>query len=337
MTNGNSYFKHGLFLLSYLLLLAVESYFIRSVKVLYSPYLFLGSLVVLGLGLNFIFLFLFGKQEKALLPFLLYQVIQASLAFLISCFLFHLSWETSLAYPAGALIAFVSFVLIRVESALKNIFLALFLAGGLALALRLSAVNGALLFAFALLNGFYLGGKLLSSHSLAEKSWEGAVFFTTTLALGRAAIQYYLIESNYDSLGVVITHPYTFVALFAGIFLPIVYTLILKDRLLNSILTFILLGILFPWIFGVFIHVRPFAGYLLGFVVSSFVVGILFSAPFTLTLLSYCNLASGVIGVTLFSMLANLSRGLRLGILAGVFALSLLGYFLQTLLQKNKI
>lgn len=336
MNQQKCFLKHGLFILTYLLLAGIECYFIRSVKILYSPYLFLGILLSLGLVLNFVFLMLFKDSKSVLLSFSLYQLVQASLAFLLAFFLFHLSWKQSLVYSAGAILALLSFALIRLDFSLKNILITLFLAAGFTLALRLSGVSGGLLFALAVLNGFYLGSRLLSVDSIQQNLWENLALFTGVLALGRACIQYYLVTTGYDNLGVVITHPYTFVALFAGVFVPLVYHLILKDRLLGLITSFLILGIFFPWILGVFVHVRPFAGYLLGYVVSVFMVGLLFSGPRSLVLLSYFNFASGVFGLTLFALLSNLSRGIRLGILAGLFILTTLIYVIQSLITKNK-
>lgn len=336
MTHEKCFLKHGIFILSYLLLVGIEAYFIRSIHVLYSPYLLLGILVALGLGLNFVFLFVFGKKEQGFAPFVLCQGIQAVLIFLITFFLFNLSWENSLVYPAGAILGVLAFWLLRSELALRNVLLTILLAAGFTIALRLSAVSGGLLFALVLLNSFYLGSKLLASHPSEQSLWESVVIFTVSLALGRAAIQYYLIQSAYDSLGVVITHPYTFVALFAGFLLPIVYGQVIKDKGMGAWMALLVLGIFFPWTFGIFIHVRPFAGYLLGFALSSFMMGILFSGPLSLSLLSYLNYASGVLGLTVFSLLSNLSRGIRLGMLAAVFVLAVLVYVIQSLIQKNK-
>jgi len=327
--------KQGMFIFSYLLILAIEAYFIRSVKVLYSPYVFLGAMAAFGLLLNFVFLFVFGKSEKPLIPLTLYQLIQAALGFLIAYFLFHLSWQESLAYPAGALSGLVAFAVIRSGQGLRSALLAVLLAAGFTISLRLSSVSGGLLFALALLNGFYLGSRLLAGNLLQAAAWEGALIFTASLALGRAAIQYYLIQSGYDALGVVVTQPYTFIGLFAGIFTPLLYVLALRDRVAGAFAGILILGLFFPWLLGIFIHVRPFAGYLLGFTVSAFTAGILLQGPLSLGLLGYLTYASGAAGLTVFSLLSNLSRGVRLGILAGVFALSVLAYVLKNLIQKN--
>lgn len=336
MNTNKCYFKQGVFILSYLLLLGVEAYFIKAVKLLYSPYSFLGTLIALGLILNFVFMFVFGKGTNKNLPFCIYQLIQAGLAFLISYFLFHITWKESLVYSAGALGAMLSFVLIRSELSLKNILLLFLLGMEFAISLRLSEVSGGLLFALAFLNSFYLGNALLESSEEQKSLWSNVVLFTSVLALGRAAIQYYLIKSGYDSLGVVITLPYSFAGLFAGFLLPLVYTQIIKDKKAGCVLTFLVAALFFPWVLGIFIHVRPFAAYLLGFVLSAFVAGILYSAPLGLTLVSYLNFASAVFGLTVFASLANLGRGIRLAILGGVFVVSLLTYIIQSLLQKNK-
>ncbi len=336
MTNEKTYLKHGIYIISYLLLVGIEAYFIRSVKVLYSPYIFLGTMMGLGLILNFIFLFIFGKNEKAFMAFGVYQLIQGALAFLIAFFMFQIPWQASLAYPSGALLALLAFCLIRSELALQNILITILIAAAFTVSLRLSAVSGGLLFALAVMNGFYLGSKLLNSQDAQQSLWENLVLFSTSLALGRAAIQYYLIESGYDSLGVVITQPYTFVALFAGFLLPLAYGHLIKNRQASAWAMLLVLGVIFPWLFGIFIHVRPFSGYLLGFVVSTFIAGLLFSGPLTLNLLAYLNYGSGILGLTLFKILSNLSRGIRLSILAGIFVLTVLVYVIQSLIKKNK-
>lgn len=336
MIHENKYMKHGLYILSYLLLIGIETYFIRSVKILYSPHIFLGSLAALGLLLNFIFLFLFKNKENAVSAFSIYQVIQAALSFLMAYFLFHLTWKESAAYPVAALIALAVFVLIRSELSLRSALMTVLLAAGFTISLRLSGVSGGLIFALALLNSFYLGSCLLKNQDAQKSFWQSAVLFTTSLALGRASIQYYLVQSGYDALGVVLTHSYTFVGLFAGILLPLIYRSMLKEKITGSLIAILLLGIFFPWIFGIFIHVRPFAGYLVGFVVSAFITGVFLQAPFSLNLVSYLNYGAAILGVTVFAMLSNLSRGIRLGMLAAVFTVSLIAYVIRALLLKNK-
>lgn len=336
MTNEKNYLKHVLYILSYVLVLGIEAYFVRSMKVLYSPYAYLGTLVILGLILNFAFLFVFKNSDKPLIALSLYQLIQAALAFLAAYFFFHLPWKESLAYPCGALFALALFAVIRSDLALRSALTTVLVAAGFTIALRLSSVSGGLLFAIALLNGFYLGSCQLKNNEIQKGFWQSALIFTAALALGRAAIQYYLVQSAYDSLGVVITHPYTFVGLFAGILIPPLYHNALKERAMGTVFGIIVLGILFPALLGVFIHVRPFAGYLLGFTISAFIAGNFLQAPFSLNILSYFTYAVGVGGLSVFALLSNLSRGIRLGILAGVFALSLIGYVVKSLIQKDK-
>lgn len=336
MIHENKYLKHGLYIFSYLLLIAIEAYFIRSVKILYSPHIFLAAIASLGLLLNFIFLLIFKNKDNAVGVFSIYQIIQAALTFLMAYFLFHLTWRDSLAYPVGALMALAAFTLIRSEISLRSALMIVLLAAGFTIALRLSAVNGGLLFALALLNSFYLGSCLLKKQEVQKSFWQSAVLFTASLALGRAAIQYYLVQSGYDALGVVLTHSYTFVGLFAGILLPMVYSSMVKEKVTSTLLAILLLGVFFPWLFGIFIHVRPFAGYLLGFAVSAFITGIYIQAPLSLNIVSFLNYAAAVFGLSVFSTLSNLSRGIRLGMIAAIFAVSLLAYVVRALLLKNK-
>src|SRR4030095_679629 len=160
-----------------------------------------------------------------------------------------------------------------------------------ALSLRLQGVFGGLLFAGALLNGFYPALKSLNPRRVEKALWTKALFFTALLAASRAAIQYYLVESTYAPLGVVVTHPYTFAALFAGFLIPSLAIVMDRDRLLPKALTLVLFGVLFPLTLGIFIHVRPMAGYLLGLAAGGFLCGLIFSGTFAEGVLVYLSLA----------------------------------------------
>ena len=122
----------------------------------------------------------------------------------------------------------------------------------------------------------------------------------------------------------VITHPYTYLALFTGLFLPALGWATQKEKSLNPYLTLVLLGVALPLVLGIFIHVRPMAGFLLGMVTSSFLFGILFAETFFLGLLSYLSMAAVVWGLPLFKSLSNISRWVRLEILAGIFLVAII-------------
>jgi hypothetical protein len=157
--------------------------------------------------------------------------------------------------------------------------------------------------------------------------------FGAFLVAGRAAIQYYLWTSGYAELGVVVTHPYTFLALFAGLFLPLLYPALEGEELFPNTVLLVLAGVVAPLALGVFIHVRPMAAYLFGIVASVFAAGILLKSPFRVAVLGYLSLAAGCAGLPLFRQLSNLSRTVRLEILGGIFLLSVIFYLIRA--QKN--
>jgi hypothetical protein len=270
--------------------------------------------------------------------FVIYEILQGALGFAIGRFVFNLTPFESLAFPAGALLALLGFgiVMSGFSKAVSASLLAVFLAGGLAVALRLFGVFGGLLYGLTLLNGVALGRRNFAESAESSSLFGNALLFASLLAVARAAIQYYLLESNYASLGVVITHPYTFVALFAGIFLPGIYWLLERDRPVPVFVTMILLGLVLPIVMGVFLHVRPMAGYLLGIGVSSFMAGVLFTGSEGLGLVTYLNLGAVSLGLPLFKELSDLSRAIRLEILGGLLVLVVIFFLLFRLFQGNK-
>lgn len=313
---------------AYAINLATALYYSKSLSVLHSAYLLTAALALVGLGIGAGFSFVGSKESGAsagkTVMALVFAAIQGAVAYALARYGFNLDWQTSLAYPIGAVVAWIVFSMLncRYPSSLSALLGAAFIAGGLVIALRLGGVWAGLSFSLALLNSCLPGGKWLGCETAESEIWGRAIFFGALLAAGRAAIQYYLLQSNYAALGVVITHPYTYIALFAGIFLPALYWVSQRDRFCNAALALVLLGVILPLSLGVFLHVRPMAGFLLGLVTASFLLGILFSGTYGMGLLSYLGLASTTLGLPLFTKLSNLGRVPRLEIL-GVLAIVL--------------
>jgi hypothetical protein len=306
--------------------LAAALYFAKSQSALHSPMLLTALLAVVGLGIGAGFGFVGGKGAGGgkLVLALIFAAAHGAVGYAIARYGFNLDWRPALAYPAGAVTDCIAWAVIssRFSQGLSSLLGAAFLAAGLVVALRVGSVWGGLAYSLAVLNSCLPGGKWLGRDTESGQLWERLIFFAALLAAGRAAIQYYLLQSNYAALGVVITHPYTYVALFAGIFLPALLWVVRRDGLLHPALALILLGVVLPLALGVFVHVRPMAGFLLGLVTASYLFGVLFGGTYGLGVLAYLNLAVATIGLPLFVKLSNLSRVVRLELL-GVLAIVL--------------
>ncbi|MFO1463329.1 MAG: hypothetical protein U1F66_06095 [bacterium] len=304
--------------------LAAALYFSKSLSVLHSAYLLTGLLALVGLGIGAGFSMVGGKEGQGgagkLVFALIFSAAHGGVAYALARYGFNLDWQTSLAYPIGALVAWVVFAALscRYPQGLSALLAAAFLAAGLVIALRLGSVWGGLAYGFGILNACLPGGKWLGRETESGQLWGRAIFFAALLAAGRAAIQYYLLQSSYAALGVVITLPYSYIALFAGVFLPALLWVNGRDRLVPTVLALVLLGVVLPLSLGVFVHVRPMAGYLLGLVTASFLFGILFSETYGMGVLAYLNLAAATLGLPLFAQASNLSRVARLEILGGL-------------------
>jgi hypothetical protein len=295
----------------------------------------LAAAAAVGLGTGFLLSKITAKEprENNFIPMALFTAIQGGLVFALAHFLFRISWLPALAFPAGALVGFAAWMMLGAgfRPLLAALLGAALIAGGLAIGLRLEGVPGGVLFGLALLNGAGLGGATLPEEKRNE--WYRWMAFGAFLVAGRAAIQYYLWTSGYAELGVVVTHPYTFLALFAGLFLPLLYPALEGEELFPNTVLLVLAGVVAPLALGVFIHVRPMAAYLFGIVASVFAAGILLKSPFRVAVLGYLSLAAGCAGLPLFRQLSNLSRTVRLEILGGIFLLSVIFYLIRA--QKN--
>lgn len=314
-----------LFIWGYALTLAASLYFAKALTTVHSPLYLVawlaGGGLALGLGLSTL-------GEKGFPVFLLFQILQGGLAFVAAKYLFDLPLLESLAYPAGAALAPV--VLGVVSWGGPGIFPALitggFLAGGLAVALRLGGISGGLALSLAFFNSYYLGNKVLPADPNPRGLWQRAVFLLALLAVGRAVVQYYLVESHYANLGVVITHPYTYVALFAGILLPFLGLSLSKEDILSPVVWIPLLGILLPLTMGIFVHVRPMAGFLLALVTGGFLAGLIYESELQMGIFQTLAMFTTALSLPLFKTLGNLSRWVRLEILGGILIVAVLIY-----------
>lgn len=327
MSLSNRKISLGALVFAYGVNLVAALYFTRTISTLHSAWLLTFLLAGVGLAVGFGFSLLSESASSAtrLVMALIFAAVQGALAYAMAHYYFQLDWQTAVAYPMGALVAWIVFALLicRYPSGVSSVLAAAFLALGLVVALRLGGVWGGLTYSFALLNSAIPGNRWLEARDeIASELWRRAIFFGALLAFGRAAIQYYLLQSNYAGLGVVVTHPYTYIGLFAGIFLPALLWVASRERWMHPALLLVLLGVVLPVALGVFIHVRPFAAYMLGLVTASFLFGLLFVDTYGMGLLTYINLGVGILGLPLFTQLSGLSRVARLEIL-GVLAVVL--------------
>jgi hypothetical protein len=316
---------HLLFVWGYALVLGAALYFAKAMGTVHSPIYLVLLLAGLGLGLG---LGLRPLLSRGLIVFLLFELLQGGLAFIFARFLFAWPWQGSLAYPAGALMACLALWMVRgrENSNFLALILGAFLAGGLVVTLRLAGIPGGLAYTLALLNSYYPGAKLLSDDKESKGLWIRALFLTALLAVGRAVIQYYLVESQYANLGVVITHPYSYVALFGGLVLPFLAVSCSREKILAPALWVPLLAVIVPLSLGVFVHVRPMGGFLLGLVTAGFLTGLLFEEIVALGLLQTLAMATVTLALPLFKHFSDLSRVVRLEILAGLLVVAVVVY-----------
>jgi hypothetical protein len=127
-------------------------------------------------------------------------------------------------------------------------------------------------------------------------------------------------------LGVVITHPYTYVALFSALVLPFLAVTCSREKILPPALWIPLLAILLPLALGVFVHVRPMGGFLLGLVTAVYLAGLLYEEILALGLLQTLAMGSVILALPFFKTTSDLSRVIRLEILAGLLVIAVIVY-----------
>ncbi len=329
------------FLFTYLVNLGFACYFSKAVKTVYPSYLLVLILGIGGLFSGFL-LSSFSKKEESRLStfvFAAFQLFQGLIGFAIAYFLFHLSFKESFIFPIGATLGLLIWYVLSLDLSfsISSIFLAVFVAIGLALTLRLKGVWGGLCYGFVLLNSF---GFVFKSWSRSESTREfffRAILCGSVLAIGRAVIQYYLVQTSYDSLGIVITHPYTFVALFIGILTPMVFGAIQKEKAMNFYWQLVLFGIFLPFLLGVFLHVRPFAAYLFGLVISGYMTGLRVVESDFVQPVMFLNFAVAIFSIPVFQELSYFSRSNRLMLLTAVFAVFIIFcLFIKLFQRKNE-
>ncbi len=335
--SSNSHATHRYYLLaSYALLLGAGIYLGWNLEGIHPRFVLLAILAALGLVTGAALMavakksVIAGDGKSPWAPLVLHALIQGGVGFAIAFFLFKLSWQNALAFPIGAAAALLTWGAICQghRPVLASLISALLVAGPFVIALRLGGIHAGFLFGLGLMNASLLGAFLFTADEEKREQWVRVMVFGSFLVLGRAAIQYYLLTSGYASLGVVVTQPYTFIALFLGLIIPVVYPYLQQERVLPMAVLWIALGLVLPLALGVFIHVRPIAAYLLGLVVSGFAVGLVQRAPLCLAFFGYLSLIAVCAGYPLFKATANLSRVVRLEILGGIFLLVVIAYFL---------
>jgi len=329
-------------LLSFLLLLATALYFSKAAVTLHPGYYLVLSLTALGIVFQLLYRFTVGTPKDAttysalVLPSL-FQIVHGGVAFALVYFLFQGGWKLSLTYPLGVFLGLKVLGTVRLDltDRWRSFLAAALLAVGFAIALRLGEIPGGLLYALGLFGSKLVGWSFFANDPERQNLWARALIFTALLAVGRGAIQYYLVISNYANLGVVITHPYTYAALFAGIFLPLWFWLNDEESLLPNWATVILLGVILPLALGIVIHVRPMAGFLLGLVSSSFLVGMVFAPSWGLGTATYLALATSVFSLPLFQTWANWSRQVRLILVIGLGLLAALIFLARQAMYRR--
>lgn len=312
-------------LLSLLILLATALYFAKAMSTLYPGYYLVLSLTGLGILFQLLYRFTIGtpkdisKYSAYVLPSLV-QILHGGAAFALAYFVFQGGWKLSLTYPVGVFLGMKALGIINLDLSerWRSFLLAGLLAVGFAIALRLGAIPGGLLYALGFFGSKLVGWSFFASDPDKQRLFAHALIFTTLLAVGRADLQYYLVMSNYANLGVVITHPYTYAALFAGLFVPLWFWLSEEEALLPAWANVILLGILLPFVLGVLIHVRPMAAFLMGLVTSAFVVGMVLMRSWSVVLATYLALSTAAFSLPLFQAWSNLSRQIRLVMVLGL-------------------
>jgi len=222
-------------------------------------------------------------------------------------------WPVLLGTVANTLL----FVLLPLAKGfLKSLFQVVVVALSFALVLRLGGSGAGFSFGLIFLAG--VAGSLAFVKDQQEE-WLRVMAFGAGLALARALIQLYLEKSQYDTLGIVITHPYSFVALFLGIALPWVLAQSLAQDKVCIYETLIGGGIVLPLLLGIIFHVRPVAGFGLGLTIAAFLVGILQRGSLPLVWLGVLANAALVVGLPWFVEFANLTRVTRIYLILGVF------------------
>ena len=320
---------------SLIVILGLGIYFGWHVEGVLPRYFLLVSLAAIGLVIGLVLIMASRAAVKRLetpspLPIWVHGLLQAGLGFVLAFYVFKLDWKAALIFPVGAITASMVWTAIRVGNrpALGSLVVAMLIASAFAISLRMGGIQGSFLFGLGLLTSGLLGSMLLINQEGERSLWARALIFGGFLVAGRAAIQYYLLSSNYANLGVVVTHPYSFVALFAGLFVPIIYSQLEDERSLPKPVAWIVLGILLPLALGIFFHARPMAAYLFGVVVAGFAVGVIRGGSLGVTVMGYLSLAAVCFGLPLYRMTTNLSRTVRLEILGGIFLVCVIGYLI---------
>ncbi len=307
-------------LASLLLVFLAAFEFGKGAKVLWPHYMSPLILLFLSLGSAVLIAFFLKHSFK---PFIAYALWVGSIGFALLFWGAYFTWQQALCVPlAACTVLLLAGLAGRVGLALSSLFELAFLAGTLVLALRLGGILGASFYGIVLISSF----AIFSSQENLKALGARIAFSVGLLVIGRAAIQYYLLQSGYASLGVVVSVPYSFLLLFLGFALPLILQRLSAEGDLSWLL-WAVLSIVLPLSLGFIFHSRALAAYLLGLVSSGFIVFVLWRVPFRVGYFIYLNLILACVALPYFIQYSYLGRLPRVGVLtlsALLFAFALL-------------
>ncbi|MBF0493075.1 MAG: hypothetical protein HQM15_09885 [Deltaproteobacteria bacterium] len=296
--------------------------FCKGVKALYPVFYLV--LVVGGIGIVLssvlsLLLKLLGASLGGFFDCLLvlvFQIIQVTLTFSLSYFIFRLPALYGVAFVASALLGLLAVCLLpKLPAFLQSIVSVVLGALALTISLRVGGVFAACFSSLLFLNLLPLGLKIVPE---AQRfAFVKILSFWGLLFVGRAALQYYLLESGYDALGVVISNPYSFAALFAGISLPFIYSVCAREEKFPHLGSVFLLGLMIPLLLGFIFHVRPMAGFLMGLVCAAYWLGLSENQNEDFILVALLAFVTTGLGMTFFKESLSFTRGMSLAILSG--------------------
>jgi len=314
-------------LASLLLVFWVAFEFGKGAKVLWPNYMSPLILLFLSFGSAALISLFFKKSLK---PFIAYALVVGSLGFALLFWGAHFTWQQALCVPlAAGTVVLLAGLAGRVGLSLVSLFELAFLAGTLVLALRLGGILGASFYGIVLISSFFI----FSAQDNLKTFGAQLAFSVGLLVIGRAAIQYYLLQSGYASLGVVVSVPYSFLLLFLGFALPLVLQRLSAEGECSWLLWGVV-SLLLPLSLGFIFHSRALAAYLLGLVSSGFIVFVLWRVPLRLGYFVYLNLILACAALPYFVQYSYLGRLPRVGILT-LSALLLAFALLPQCLKKD--
>jgi len=329
------------FILIYLSLLFLSCSFSKNIKALFPPFYFILSLSLGGMLLNLLLSGLMALSKDSLGAFFkhlllfVFCLLQGLMVCALSAWVFRLPASYCIVF---SLVSFVSFMAVLLLPRLPQVlcFILASILGALLLtvSLRIGGVFLSLASSFLFLNLLPLSLKLVSDDH--RKAWMNILSFWGLLFLARAVIQYYLIHSGYESLGVVISQPYTFAALFAGVAVAYFFDAFREVENFPRLALAVFLALVFPSVIGFVFHARPLAGYLMGLSISAYFMGLFKKENEDLILLTLLSFLFLSFGVDLFKSSLTQTRTVSLIILSGGVLVSLVYFSILFFVTQRK-